>query len=222
MVVKVPTAKKAVQPLILSCGMRVFCYTEYKYISMRHDYTPIVQLPYCCVPATLQWILYRRGLPIGDQIFIGEELGLRIPKKFASFFEKTNVEILDPSTSTQPGTQIFTQGYTINEFFEKENYALKLSDQYQPKDVDNSCTYISRNIEKGSDVIVRYNSAIHNGRSLGHFGVVTEINIQNKKVIIGDPEPPFFKELSISQLLEAMSEKYDGIKRGLFVVSRTQ
>lgn len=186
---------------------------------MRHNYTPIPQLPYCCVPATLQWIFYRRKLPIGDQIFIGEKLGLRVPKKFMPFFKGTNVKILNPDTSIQPGTQIFTPGYTINEFLERENYTLKLSNQYQPKNEDDACVYISENIKKGLDVIVRYNSAIHNGRSLGHFGVASDIDIQNKKIIIGDPEPPFFKMLSVSQLLEAMSGKYDGRERGLFTIS---
>ncbi len=49
-------------------------------------YHPFLQLPFCCVPAVLQWIFYRRGLDIGNQIEIAKELGLVLPTRFREIF----------------------------------------------------------------------------------------------------------------------------------------
>ncbi|HPO06062.1 MAG TPA: hypothetical protein PLQ36_03055 [Candidatus Gracilibacteria bacterium] len=38
------------------------------------------------MPAVLQWIFYRRGLDIGNQIEIAKELGLVLPTRFREIF----------------------------------------------------------------------------------------------------------------------------------------
>lgn len=58
-------------------------------------YRPFYQLPYCCVPATLQWILYRHGLDILNQESIGAELGLRLPTKGKKLFKNRQIIFLD-------------------------------------------------------------------------------------------------------------------------------
>jgi hypothetical protein len=52
----------------------------------------------------------------------------------------------------------------------------------------------------------------------GHFGVIADYDQKTKMVVVGDPEPPNFKEATLLQILLAISDKQDGVQRGFFVV----
>lgn len=36
--------------------------------------------------------------------------------------------------------------------------------------------------------------------------------------MIGDPEPPFFKDITLKELFFSISGEIDGVKRGLYLV----
>lgn len=67
---------------------------------------------------------------------------------------------------------------------------------------------------------MRFNNQIFKGKpGVGHFAVIVGLDSKGKKVIIGDPDPPFFKKISVKKIVKAISANFDGIKRGIYLVS---
>lgn len=171
-------------------------------------------MPYCCVPATLQWILYRHKLDILDQETIGVELGLRLPIKTKSIFKHKNIKFFNNNSKIKFGTQIEKKKFSINKFFKKYNFNLKISKLNYFSDTEKLEKFIIKNITNNYDIILRY----YNGKC-GHFSLITAYNKKLKQAVIGDPEGPFFRTMSLNKILSSMSNKFDGIKRGLYVIS---
>jgi hypothetical protein len=184
---------------------------------IKKQYRPFHQLPYCCVPATLQWIFYRRGLDIMDQETIGAELGLRIPEKFRDIISNKKVDIV-PDDHEEPGTRIFEERFSVPNFFNRFNIPLHFSEQYNFKTEKELEDFILNNLKKDQDIILRFNDHIfkENG-GVGHFALI--VGHDKNKVLVGDPDPPFFKEASLKDILFSISDKIDGEERGLFIVS---
>lgn len=178
-------------------------------------------MPYCCVPATLQWILYRRGLDIFDQEYIGASLGLRLPVKGKAFFQNKNIIFTNNEPKDGYGTQIEKEKYSIGGFFEENKIPLKISDLII---IDNKKALeelLIDNLLAENDIILRYNNIITKSRgqtSYGHFSVVCQFDKAKSLVIIGDPEPPFFKEVSLADVIYSTTKRVDGVQRGLYLV----
>lgn len=183
----------------------------------KKPYRPFHQLPYCCVPATLQWILYSRDLDILDQETIGVELGLRIPKRFKYLFSNKKIQFTDVDP---PGTQIFEKGYSINNFFQNFNIPLGISEEFHFQDTLELEKFVIKNLKNNKDIILRFNNQIfksgHEG--VGHFALIIKIEKKSKRVIVGDPDPPFFKKATLEDIIFSISDKIDGQKRGLFLI----
>ncbi|MCL5795406.1 MAG: hypothetical protein M1338_03540 [Patescibacteria group bacterium] len=171
-------------------------------------------MPYCCVPATLQWILHRHNLDILDQETIGAELGLCLPDKAKTIFQNKNIIFVDNDAKFPFGTQIEKKKYSINKFFKKYHVKLKISKLYYFLDINKLEKFIIKNLQDNNDIILRY----HNEKC-GHFSIIASYNDKTKKATVGDPEAPFFRQLTLTQILNSTSNKFDGIKRGLYVVN---
>ena len=184
-------------------------------------YRPFSQLPYCCVPATLQWILYRHGFDILDQESIGAELGLRLPTKGKKLFKNRQIIFLDKAPKSGFGTQIERKKYSIQRFFSKNGIALEISKLIVPRTKRELKKIIHEHLIKNHDVILRFNNRIFKKdgeKSYGHFSVITEFDERSERVKIGDPELPHFKTVLLDQVLFSISDKIDGIPRGLYIV----
>lgn len=185
------------------------------------NYRPILQLPYCCVPATLQWILYRHRLDILDQESIGAELGLRLPVKGKTLFRNRRIRFVPTVPKEGYGTQIEKERYSIKRFLSKNNIALEISDIFLPRTKRELEKFLREELTAGHDIILRYNNQIFKRageKSYGHFSVVAGFDNRTERVTIGDPEMPHFKTASLEQILYSMSERIDGIRRGLYIV----
>jgi hypothetical protein len=187
---------------------------------MKKKYRPIPQLPFCCVPATIQWILYRRSFDIQVQEEIGRQLGLKIPKKFSKYFPVDITRL--PNDSKKFGTQIDKKKYSVNNFFRENKIPLRMSPLLRFSDISRFEIFLLKNLGKDVDLAARINnSLLTNGKGVGHFCLIVDFDPKNKIVSLGDPEPPFFKKVSISDLLLMMSKKFDGIERGLHIIKLT-
>lgn len=185
------------------------------------NYRPFYQLPYCCVPATIQWILYRRDLDILDQESIGAELGLRLPEKGRSKFEHPQIKFLRTEPRGGYGTQIEKKRYSINKFFRSHSIPLSISEQFVPKSKETLIDRFLLEQELNNDVILRYHTGIYGTeKSYGHFSLLIDYDGKNDAFTVGNPELPFFRALSTEKLLIAISDKYDGIQRGLYFVTK--
>lgn len=198
----------------------LFLYAKVMEHQLNQNYRPFYQLPFCCVPATLQWILYRNGFDILDQEIIGIELGLRLPEKARSFFTHRDIEYFPDDKKMQWGTQIFTKKYTINNFFKKYNIPFSISKQYYFNNKQDLHCFLIKNLSQNIDIILRFNNRLitKNNRGHGHFAVIVQYNSNKKTVIIGDPDPPFYKQMTLQKILYSISNKIDGIQRGFFII----
>lgn len=183
----------------------------------QKKYRPIPQLPYCCVPAILQWILYRRKLDIYDQILIGAELGLRVPEGFLKYFDNEKIRLFSLEAK-EYGTQILEEDYSISRLFRNYGIPLSISEELHFEDVYDLEVFLVEKVrEENVDIIVRFNNSIFNKESgVGHFGLI--VGVQRGIVMIGDPEPPFFKDITLKELFFSISGEIDGVKRGLYLV----
>ncbi|MBD3270166.1 hypothetical protein GF376_01425 [Candidatus Peregrinibacteria bacterium] len=185
-------------------------------------YHPIPLMPYCCVPAALQWILYRRGLDILDQETIGANLGLQLPISGKKIFRNPGIIFTDKKPVDGYGTRIHIPEYSIQKFFDKYGFKLKISDLYTFKTNSQIHDFLVENMKPENDIILRWHTRIFKGgkepEGVGHFSVIEDYDPSDQEVVIGDPDPPFFKKASLGQLLYAMSDQVDGIQRGMYLV----
>ncbi len=195
---------------------------------MKYTYTnkycAFYQLPFCCAPATLQWVMYRNGLNMIDQELIGKELGLRLPQKAKPFFSNEDLIFLPDNTSISFGTQIFIKKFKINSFFKKYNMPLKISKQYFFKTKKGLKIFLINNLKKKNDIVLRFNNKLisSNKKGCGHLALIYSLNAHNDIVGIGDPDPPFYKTMTLNDILFSISNKIDGTQRGLFYIEKVK
>lgn len=189
---------------------------------LSKPYRPIQQMPYCCVPATLQWILHRRGFDILDQEIIGVYLGLRLPVKCKKLFKNKDIIFTDKEPRGGYGTQIEKKKYSINNFFYKNDINLKISELEVINNKKRLKEFLVENFKANNDIVLRYNNEITRlpeQKPYGHLSVVSQFDEESETVFIGDSELPFLKKVSLDDILYSISEKIDGIQRGLYYVS---
>lgn len=199
-----------------------FCILKIMKYCLSPNYRPFNQLPYCCVPAILQWVLYRHDLDILDQETIGAELGLKLPLKGKRFFTNKNIRYITKEPKGGFGTQIEKDKYSIEQFFIKHGISLSISAMHNFQKKADLKSFLIKNLLKNNDIILRYNNKIFKRdtqKSYGHFSVIVEFDDVTEKVFIGDPEMPYFKKISLDQIIFSISDQIDGIQRGLYIVS---
>lgn len=196
-------------------------------LGMRYSiaYKPFAQQPYCCVPATLQWILYRRGFKTFDQGELGAELGLRLPIKGRAMFTHPKIKFLNKEPKGGYGTQIEKPQYSIQNFFDRYKIPLKISNLYHIDTVAQLKKIIIANLSSNNDTILRYSNKIfkENGqKSYGHFSVICSFDQNTGLVGIGDPEEPHFKTATLEDIIFSTSDTIDGVQRGIYIVFNYQ
>lgn len=185
-----------------------------------NKYRPFLQMPYCCVPATLQSVFYRRGLDILDQETIGAYLGLRVKKDHLKYFQNPKIQVVNDGEEAM--TQILKNEYSIQNLFDKLKYPLKISEEIQFSDLQEIDKFLQVKIKEDVDIILRYNNSLFqsNKKGVGHFSLISEYDDKSREVLILDPDPPFLKILKLEDLYTSISNKLDGIQRGLYIVER--
>ncbi|MFN6992487.1 MAG: hypothetical protein ACK4MM_07200 [Fervidobacterium sp.] len=186
-------------------------------MNLEPPYKPIIQKPYCCVPACISMILDRRKIKYGSQEEIGWDLGLIVPKQKAHLFHKTR-------TGKRPvagyGTRVGKKKYSINNFFKKNKINLK--ETYYPIDkIKIVNKFISENLSKNNDIIVCFNNKkLYGTGDYGHVSLIQSINDEIVTLVDPEKDAPKRRKVKLSKLIEAI--KYHGIKNrgGFWVISK--
>ncbi len=170
---------------------------------MKSRYIPLTQQPYCCVPTTIQMILLRKNLPLLSQENIGYDLGLTVPEEY--------YEILPNARRGEKpisgwGTQIGKKEFSLNSFFEKNNYPLRY-EYYFPKSINGDLKgWIQQQIQLNNDVIAcfNYKDLYQTGNDGGHVCLIDQIEDEN--VILVEPERNFpkFRRVNFDDLIKSM------------------
>jgi Peptidase_C39 like family len=189
---------------------------------MKSRYIPFTQQPYCCVPACLQMVMYRRGIPLLPQEDIANELGLVVPKEDLHLFEKARTGERPPSGW---GTQIGEQKYEINKALSRLEVPLKAAliktDVIQS--AQNLQNEIANALQAGKDVLVCFSyGKLWNTDSMGGHVCVID-RIENDTVWLVDPgqNVPKHRQVNIDSLYEAIKYHADENKAqapGLWVI----
>jgi hypothetical protein len=100
--------------------------SSYEVIPNDSRYVPFTQQDYCCVPTSIQMIMYRNNIPLIPAEELGYHLGLTIPPDVANLFYKPRIADTPPSTAGY-GTQIYNPDYEPNKVFKELEVPLSFS-----------------------------------------------------------------------------------------------
>lgn len=167
---------------------------------------PLVQQRWCCVPACLSMIMYKRRIPLIPQEKLAHHLGLIVPKEDAYLFSK-------PRTGKKPaagyGTQIEKKQFSPNTVLPKLGIPLVM--KYHPAKELTEESLVNLLIEaerKDKDFLVCFDiGALTNSKKHGgHVCVFDRIDTRKKTVRLVDPasSQPKWRTVSISDLYRGM------------------
>jgi hypothetical protein len=168
-------------------------------------YLPFVQQPYCCVPASIQMILHRRGLKVLAQEEIGYHLGLTVP--LSDHFAVPGARVNEHAPSEAGfGTQVQTENYSLNKFFNRYGYDLQF-ELFTPEAVGNHHDWLRRQIDAGNDVICcfDYPSLYSDHGGKGHVSVVDDVETTATVLIDPGYSVPKRRRVESSRLINSMT-----------------
>jgi hypothetical protein len=178
---------------------------------MRIDppYKHLTQKSSFCGPASLQMVLFRRGIWV-EQEELAKKLGTRIRNKNQDKY-LLDFEINDNDA-----------GLNLLEFNQfgsiLKEYGLKAEVILHSK-IEDLRKLIENNLENGNDIMVNLHRGIYDPqKNWGHFCLVN--SIENDQIEICDPsyEEKSYWKTSIKELMKAMSKEVDGKERGLVML----
>ena len=174
--------------------------------SSHSRYLPIVQQRWCCVPACLSMIMYRRGIPLMPQEHLAYHLGLIVPKEDVHLFSKSRTGI---KPSAGYGTQIEKKQFSPNTVFPKLGIPLVMT--YHPAkelDEEDLINLLVEGEQKDKDFLICFDTgALGNSKKHGgHVCVFDSINTKKKTIVLIDPSSsqPKWRTVSIADLHRGM------------------
>lgn len=184
--------------------------------SVEPEYFPMVQEPYCCVPACVQMVLLRQELPLYSQEEIGLNLGLVVPEEYTKYFEEVET---GPEPPSGYGTRINEEEYSLDSFFKKNDLPLRC-DFYTCEDIEDIPHFIGENLLQGNDILtcfkVKHLYDIGEAGDSGHASLIQEID--DETLMLVDPHG-LYQKVRLERFIEAVKvHKKEGIQLGGFWV----
>ncbi|MFH1522538.1 MAG: hypothetical protein ABIE43_01810 [Patescibacteria group bacterium] len=176
-------------------------------------YIPIVQQPWCCVPACISMVMHRYKIPLISQELLGYYLGLVVPKKDAKYFWKARTGKKPPAGY---GTRIYIKKYHPNSIFPRLRIPLRMIfypiDKYKNiSDFKNYLISVER-LDKNILACFHYKKLYGSGNDGGHLSVVDRVYLNKNKIRLIDParSMPKWRVVSIAKLKKAMDCHHKG------------
>ncbi len=170
---------------------------------MKSRYIPFVHQPFCCVPAIIQMVLYRRDLKLLPQEEIGSDLGLIVPEKFYEILP--NAKRGEKPVSGW-GTQIQKSEFSLDSFFKKHNYPLAYEHHFPTSIKENLAKWIKKQLGKNKDLIACFNAKklYDTGNDGGHICLIENIDKNNITLIETNKDYPKFRKVKTIKLIDSM------------------
>jgi len=172
---------------------------------MKSRYTAFTQQSYCCVPACLQMVMYRRELPLIEQEVLGFELGLTVPKEDIHMFNKVRTGKKPPAGW---GTQISRPEFSIDKALKRLNVPLQA--RIHTIDYIESAQMLRKFLEDsqaaGGDTLLcfNYGKLWDKDTDSGHVCVFDRIDGDSVWIIDPGRNAPKHREVPLDKLYEAM------------------
>jgi len=188
-------------------------------------YIPFSQQPYCCVPTSIQMVMYRHGIPLIPAEELGYHLGLTVPKNAVKFFWRMRTG-KRPASTFRPiagyGTRIYEGKYDPNKVFKKLHIPLvmKLNPIEKFENFNEFKIYLWKLSRKDFDVLMCF----HHGtlandpeRDNGHVVVLDKIYPKKGTIRFVDPtRGPKWKIVRMKKMYEAMKAHSNGKAAGFW------
>lgn len=176
------------------------------------NYQHLVQRPMLCSAACVQMCLLRRG-HWHEQEEIAKGLGVTMIEKWRDQFPGLPVV---PDDDPSSGF-VFSQWEGARAFVHTLGYALEIVPHSEIEDLQ---ALVRTAHENDEDVLFNFRWDPINGKEGGHYALIEGVE---DAVAVCDPwwgsKPRW--ELPIAVALDAMSEKWDGIERGIVILKKT-
>lgn len=187
-------------------------------LTVKPMYTPLVQLKWHCAPCCVQWVLVRRELKLYDQETIGKYLDMKIPGRHRHLFAR---RIPLSKKRKDWGAGEVLKKNLIEKFFRAKRIPLSCR-TYSYDKISEHKKFILDNLRKGNDIIFSFHwKGLGKRWNYGHVCVLAGLKVNKRPiVIVGDPsqDGPKFWEVNLAKLINAMHERYDGWKRGFYII----
>lgn len=184
-------------------------------------YNPISEKPYCCVPAVLQMILARRGLPCMSQDEIGWELGLLVPPEIESAFTKVRT---GPMPSVGYGTQTAKPEFSIEIFFSRNRLPLSIA-RLSPSSLKELISILETALACDNDVVLCFNSqSLFGDGDIEHAALIETFNKTTGQVTVVDPaiSSPKHKIASIENIFATIQAHDISTLGGVWIISEIE
>ena len=192
--------------------MKHLARTPHKYVVAPNDsrYVPFTQQDYCCVPTSIQMIMYRNGIPLIPAEELGYHLGLTVPSDVANLFYKPRVADTPPSTAGY-GTQIYNPDYEPNKIFKELGIPLafdkKLADELQDED---ALLNELRKVENDdTDALLCFNHGVIRGQyqpNSGHVVVFDRVIDGKVRIVDASWKHPKWRLVEPALLFDAIKQ----------------
>lgn len=181
-------------------------------------YERVTQLRFCCVPASLQMVLHRRGLPEFSQEEIGWELGLVVPPDVANQFSRVRVGERGPAGY---GTRCDLPEFSVQAFFERNGLPLILH-HLAPAEIASLQETLSALLENDCDVLACFDYGVLYGvaelKGCGHVSVINCTHSGMVELVETRPSEPPLRTVEAASLMEAMAIHGAAKLAGLWVI----
>ncbi len=171
-------------------------------------YVPFTQQTNCCVPTSLQMIMYRNNIPLLPAEELGYHLGLTVSPEESPLFYRVRTAP-EPPSGAGYGTQIFRPEYEPNKIFAKLGIPLKFhlklaTELPNTKTLINTLKAVEDN---NTDALLCFNHGVIRGRyeaNSGHVVVFDRIINDQVRVVDASPRHPKWRFIESSILLDAI------------------
>ena len=183
---------------------------------MRYD--PIIEKPYCCIPAVLQMIQVRRGFRSMTQDEIGWELGLLVPPYIKSEFTKVRT---GPKPKTGYGTRTSEPEFSIENYFYRNRLPLSIT-RLLPSSLKEMISIIELTLKQENDIILCFNSQhLFGDGDLEHVSLIEAFNKANDQVTVIDPaiEAPKVRFTTSVEVFKTIQNHGISRNSGLWIIS---
>jgi len=193
---------------------------HYKAAPNDSRYIPFTQQGYCCVPTSIQMIMYRNGIPLIPAEELGHHLGLTVPPANEALFYDVRVSGTPPSTAGY-GTQIALPKYEPNKIFKELgiplDFTLKLASEFDNvTSLMNDLTEIEAD---NDDALLCFNHGVIRGEyqpNSGHVTVFDKIVDGKVRLVDASWKQPKWRLVEPSLLFDAIKRHGDENSGGVW------
>lgn len=190
-----------------------------KYVAAPNDsrYIPFTQQRSCCVPTSIQMIMYRNNIPLIPSEELGYHLGLTVSPEDSHLFYGVRTSPKPPS-SVGYGTQIFKPEYEPNKVFSELGIPLKFSQKLAAElQTETDLLEMLNEVETNNiDALLCFNHGVIRGKyepNTGHVVVFDRVIDGKVRVVDASPRQPKWRFIDSNVLLDAI-KRHDNENSG--------